>query len=217
MPIDSTLQNRIRLGLLASGKQMKDLASSLNISKQVLSNVVNGHVQESKHHAAIAKALGCEVDWLVSGDGPAPKWWTASEETEQAPEITGVIGEFAFAGTVTAGDGWVQGDDEADEIELRRGLRVVKVTGDSAYPVVFPGQYVLVDPNRKPNHENMVVCQTDGQALLKRYLENDSAPGGFALVSVNVGQSVHLFSAEDRPVMWPVVAILFPRAFKRAP
>jgi transcriptional regulator with XRE-family HTH domain len=83
--MEDSLASRVRLGLLALGLQMKDLREELGVSKQVLSNVINGERQESKHHAAIAKTLKCAEGWLVTGDGTAPAWYTnPSGETRNA-------------------------------------------------------------------------------------------------------------------------------------
>lgn len=80
-----TLTSRVRLGLLAHGLNMKALAERVGVSQQVLSNVVHGHVKDSRHHAAIAQALDCDEAWLVMGVGPAPVWYSRPQTQTMEP------------------------------------------------------------------------------------------------------------------------------------
>ena len=77
------------MGCEATGKSQSSLARDLGMNSQDLWKILTGKVQRTKHFPAIANALGVDVAWLVSGNGPAPAWavsHTATSVAEPPPE-----------------------------------------------------------------------------------------------------------------------------------
>lgn len=103
--------------------------------------------------------------------------------------------QVALVGTVSAGDGAIS-YIERPRAFRRRNRPVMRVVGNSAYPVAYDGQYVEVDLDNEPRHNNLVVVETAepdetgmlrARSYLKRYCIDARAPDGYVLASVNAG------------------------------
>jgi transcriptional regulator with XRE-family HTH domain len=81
--------DRIREACESTGLSQSEVARRIGVKIQQLQQIVRGEVIRSKHLPAIANALGVDVAWLVSGNGPAPAWavsHTATSVAEPPPE-----------------------------------------------------------------------------------------------------------------------------------
>jgi phage repressor protein C with HTH and peptisase S24 domain len=207
---------RIRGGLDAAGRKQAELAAYLKISPQNLQRIIDGAVVKSKHLARLAEYLGCSLQWLQSGTGRAPSWWTPPAPPSALPAGPGVGGRsLPLVGKVAAGKGDVEWwQDRPLEFHLRDSWSVMRVEGDSAYPVVWPNQFVVIDTSgRKPEHNNLVVIQAkEGdtvRSFLKRYCVAPNAPGGYVLASVDAGRDSPYIDPDTVMVMVRVVGVLF--------
>lgn len=131
---------------------------------------------------------------------------------DKRPDHTGRTGELTFVGSVGAGPGVITYFKEPKQFRMRPSLAVMRVHGDSAYPVAYDGQFVVIDLKRKVHHNNLVVIETlDGKSHLKRWCEAADAPDGFVLASVNGGVNTPYIPMGKirRDRIWPVVGVLF--------
>jgi hypothetical protein len=197
----------------------------------------------------IAEKTEVSYDWLRFGDQDhAPIWARIHEGTGKAtvPGIT-ATGQGSHAkshgiptvGTVVAGDGKLSDhsayvENKSQPILMPDAWKAVVVEGMSAYPVVYPGQIVLIDTARaaRPDdddwnddimtdlHDNLVLVETDEppeigkatsgvRAYLKRFCVDKRAPDGFVLASIDAGRSSPYVPAEHILMIVPVVAVLF--------
>jgi hypothetical protein len=146
---------------------------------------------------------------------------------------------ITVVGRVVAGDGKLS-DESAIELTGMTGLiipstwQAVLVEGMSAYPVVYPGQIVLIDTARaaRPDsetwshetmtdlHDNLVLIETDEppeigkatsghRAYLKRFCMDHRAPQGFVLASIDSGRSSPYVPADRILMIVPVVGVLY--------
>lgn len=91
-----TLGSRIDLGCKAKNWTRAELAKKANIrSAQYVSRLVNGDRGGLKYIPAIAKALGCSVEWLTIGTGPGPSWAGST-----ANDYTGAIASLDAAAAI---------------------------------------------------------------------------------------------------------------------
>ena len=202
----------------------KELADRLGISHQAVSAMRYGRQRLGRHLHAIALAFGVDEEWLRTGRGVVPDWYVddgdPEPEEEQRPVSAGPtlivqsgLRELPCLGTVAAGDGRMFGvmDGTAQEpYAFKAGRAVVRVMGDSAYPVIYSGQLAIVEPERPIRNNNLVVLVLrDGRALVKRWCESPKAPGGGMYVSVNAGVDSPWIDADTILHRWPVVGVLF--------
>lgn len=218
----STMSERIDAGLTAKSMDASGLAEILGISKQFVSDIKSGKTPGRKHVPKIADALGCSVEWLTTGTGSPPMWWLghqvgeafASARLDPAPAavIEATDRELPVLGRVAANsDRW--GEIEQPDLRhhrIKKSLALVQVMGDSAYPVAFPGQFVVVDTDRPIRDQNLVVVVLqDGRALLKRYCAIPGEPNRMLLASVNIGLGSLLINRSEVRYLHPVVGVMF--------
>lgn len=237
---------RIEVACRALGISRVDLAENVGVSKQYIYHICTGKIEQSKHLPAIANALGVEIQWLTTGTGKSPTWWTLADSIKAhqragspipgpgsdmlgrppvqppadgrtitplpAVTINAEDREVPIIGLVAANsEKW--GEIEQPELRqhrFKKSLALVQVMGDSAYPVAFPGQYVVVDTDRPVHDQNLVVVVlNDGRALLKRYCAVPGEPGRMLLASVNIGLGSLLIDRSEVRYLHPVVGVMF--------
>lgn len=115
----------------------------------------------------LADAFGVSVDELA-GTRPLRR---------RRVVLDGEVARVPLMNLRVQADGNPVWDDSSDTIIVSRRHGVGRpnafaaiVTGTCMEPRVSPGQVVLVDPDRQPQHRNMVVFTTDdGETLVKWY------------------------------------------------
>ena len=96
--------------------------------------------------------------------------------------------------------------------QLRHGLALVRVYGDSASPVALEGQYaVIVD--REPGPDHLALVETPDGLLLKRWCPQPDRLM-VVLASPNGGRGSLTFPIAELGRRWLVVGILYPEAIK---
>ena len=194
------------------------LAGKIGTDKSEISHVASGRYVSGTVVEGVAKTLGCSIDWLVNGVGEGPSW--ASSDAGYAPNGTP---QLALVGHTSAGDGEVfEPYDEPLAFPILSDWVVVRVDGDSAYPVVYRGQFVVLDTRRtqcaktldqeamNDLHDNMVMIRTvNGKSLLKRFCHVPESPEGFTLASVNAGLGSPWVSRADIETVTPVVGVIY--------
>ena len=202
------------------------LSERLGLSKQAISAMRYGRQRMGRHLETIAEVLKVDPEWLRSGRGHVPEWYLDDGEPEEEsrdfpaaaqhwPSVIVQAGprDMPILGTVAAGDGKAFGIMDGTPQEpyhIKAGRALVRVMGDSAYPVIFSGQYAVVEPERPVRTNNLVVLVLDdGSALVKRWCEAKGAPGGGFYVSVNAGVDSPWIDQSRIRHRWPVVGVLF--------
>lgn len=195
-----------------------ELARRIGIPRQTMDKLLRGEV--SKHWPAVAHALGVPLEWLMTGS-PAPEWVRSRVFETAQPYLP--TPSVQLVGAVTAGDGLVTYDDEPRPMRWKPSWVLMRVEGMSAYPVIYPKQFAVVDTDRPIHHNNMVVIQVDNadahardpevqprvRAYLKRYCVAPEAPNGYLLASINSGRDTPYIQHDRVLVILPVVGVLF--------
>ena len=235
-----TKGERIKAAMLKESFSQGKLAKAVGITQPALSKIVAGKLPGTAHLAKIARVLGVETAWLTIGENP-PAWADPSGHQRQLDEALGRGIRLSVAespphsyipsvpleiiGSVVAGDGKVDiafWQEEIETVALPTSWKLVRVEGMSAYPVVYPRQFVLVDTARgvRPgeltpeifydlnNNIVMIQCE-DGRAFLKRFCHAPGAPGDFVLASVDGGRSSPFLAPDSILVIVPVVGTIY--------
>jgi hypothetical protein len=83
------IAERIRAGILALNRSKTKIAEDLKFtSKQNFGRFISNPPEKSLHYPSLAKYLGCDLQWLLTGNGVAPSWATPSLSRETANEIS---------------------------------------------------------------------------------------------------------------------------------
>lgn len=73
-PDRAAFLSRLSAGMAAKGIGQSDLARLANVSRQTINTMFAEGRPGRKHLPAFARVLGCSVEWLTTGTGPAPSW-----------------------------------------------------------------------------------------------------------------------------------------------
>lgn len=209
-------------------RSLRHLAEQVGMSHQHLSLWKLGKILETSKEPAIAEALGVSLEWLLTGHGPGLEWDTPPIHEGEPIDMhmgpptprlmsTHVVSvnriEIPVLGTVAASDGQYHGIIDGaspSAYRWRDGRALVQVHGNSAYPVIYPGQWAIVEPDRPVRHNNLVVLVLDDDsALIKRWCAAKEAPGGGVWASVNAGVDSPWIAPERIKHRWPVVGVFF--------
>jgi hypothetical protein len=240
--------NRFSTAIKRAGLVERQLALTIGITPQALSQIKFGQRPGNEYIDVIARHLNVAVEWLKFGDSDKAPSWASSKIHEgigsaNLPGITtsgqGKRHGISTVGTVVAGDGKLSDhsayiENPSQPIIMPDTWKAVVVEGMSAYPVVYPGQIVLIDTARagRPDddgwnddvmtdlHDNLVLVETDEppeigkatsgkRAYLKRFCVDKRAPDGFVLASIDAGRSSPYVPAAHILMIVPVVAVLF--------
>jgi len=157
---------RIRTERLAVGLTQTEAARLLGISRPFLSGIEHGHrVASPDLLRAICRWRGADVSELLFG--PEQDTEVAEPVDAYSPTATRlpVVGR-ASADPLT--DMAWDPIDPPEWLEIPRAARLIEVRGDSMRPLAWPGQHVIVLPER-PNDGDLAVVQLrDGRLLFKR-------------------------------------------------
>lgn len=219
--IDTPRARRIKLALKRKKLSQADLAALLGVIPSIITKILR-----EEHHkilAEVAAKLEVPEEWLRIGENP-PAW--AVEAMREADRLTDAPA-VSLVGAVTAGDGLISFEDDPRPMRWKPSWAIMLVEGTSAYPVVYPGQYVTVDTDRPVRHNNIVVIQVDNseehaadpkkprvRAYLKRWCIQPDAPHGYTLASINSGRDTPYIRHERIIAKVPVVGVLFEDADK---
>ena len=214
-----TLGDRLQAALDHAQMEAQDLGARIGVAKQTIHAIKTGVLPGKKHIPAIALILQVSEEWLQKGENP-PQWATPPVAVLYTRTA---VPQLALVGHTSAGDGEVfEPYDEPLAFPILSDWVVVRVDGDSAYPVVYRGQFVVLDTRRtqcaktldqeamNDLHDNMVMIRTvNGKSLLKRFCHVPESPEGFTLASVNAGLGSPWVSRADIETVTPVVGVIY--------
>lgn len=180
-------RRRQQLGLTQSG-----LARRLNVKPQSIQQLETGQVARPRYMLELARALGIDAEWLVTGRAGG----------QATAQTLGEPGEFALVPVydlrASAGAGsffdeenvlyrlafrqqWLKSSSNAP-IET---LAVLEAAGDSMEDTIRHGDTLLIDRTQtSPRVDAIFVLRWDGQLLVKR-VKADPARKRLTLLSDN--------------------------------
>lgn len=186
------------------------LAKSLGVNSQHINKWLRGSIPEPPTLRRIAATTG--VDYNALRDLAEQRFHglavreLPARENRRVPVVgtaqLGADGFWAELGhPVGAGDGYL--DVPSDDANAY----AVRVVGDSMYPRIRSGEFVLCEPNHVygPGDEVLVVT-TDGRSMVKEFLYQRD--GQVVLHSVNDGHGRLTLRAEDVEKIHYVAAIV---------
>lgn len=207
------------------GMKQSQLAGLIGVPAQTITKTMRE--EHHKYVGDIARLLDVPEEWIRVGEN-SPPWAVEAERVREASAA--YLAEnpnVSLVGAVTAGDGLISFEDEPRPMRWKNSWSIMLVEGVSAYPVVYPGQYVVIDTDRAVHHNNIVVIQVDNEAehhadpskprvraYLKRYCKAEDAPNGYLLASINSGRDTPYIQHAKILVMLPVVGVWFEDADK---
>lgn len=153
----------------AKGMNQTDLAAAMDISSAGLSNWKARGMPTDQLETA-AQALGVSVDYLLGREEDAVESAGKARATRRVPVVgtakMGSDGYFEeFSEVPGAGDGHIEIATEDPNAYCLR------VRGQSMFPAIRDGWYVVVEPNGTPTEgEYVLIRLRDGRKMVKEFL-----------------------------------------------
>lgn len=196
-----TLKDRIKEAMDAAELSAADLARKTGKTAGAVSQWLDGTTKTIKGDtaAAIEAATGYRGAWLATGKGTKK---LGGDSAEFAGTMR--MGSVPVVGTAKMGD-----DGYYDEISSMQGagdghieIAVddpnaygLRVRGQSMFPAIRDGWYVLVKPNAQPRAGEYVLLKLrDGRKMVKELLFQRA--GSVEVVSVNGGERLTFDNSE---------------------
>lgn len=197
----NTLADRIRITREKAGLSQQQLAEKVGVSQQAVAKIERGDTIQPRKIKQLALCLGVSVNWLQYGDveenaeesGLIVKEW---ENTAPDPILFAQIPVLDIE--LSAGNGCeaevIESEDSTYPLrreELRSAgvsaadAKIVRILGNSLYPVLTNGDKVAVDTSQKnPIRDGDLYALRDGVLLRVKILVT-LPDGGLILKSYN--------------------------------
>lgn len=170
------LSERIRSKMTEHSLRAVDIVKKTGVSKGTVSQWLNGIAKPGgKNIIVLSKVLGCDPEWLMSGQG-------SPEGID--PQAGNYINIPLLNVELSAGTGsYTDLENVADWVPISRdwilknrysetGLKAVTVSGDSMSPRLQDGDMLLVNTaDNKPVSGNIYAIAVDNELRVKRLLK----------------------------------------------
>ena len=206
----ATFGARLKLARKAAHLTQKQAAAKAGMSQGTLSDLENDGSTSSTYTARLAHSYGVSARWLADGEGEPLAGGPAGSATSRTPASKIPVAGYAKLGE----NGWyeeVQSLGANGFVEAHSSdpdAYALRVRGDSMFPAIRDGWYVVVEPNGTPMAgEYVAILLTDGRKMVKEFLfmGTDSV----AVQSVNGGARLTL-PAGDLASIHAISSVLMP-------
>lgn len=166
-----SLAERLSLAMRIKGISQATLGEGVGVSQTTIWKLMNGKTSSNRKLYQIADYLQINLDWLVSGTGEM--------EAHQSKNEIEYIGRLK-EGTILVKGEAIMGADGAFQMDEDFNGRLkfysddpnafaLKVKGDSMFPRINSGEFVVIEPNIVPCSGDEVLVRTkDGRNMIKK-------------------------------------------------
>jgi phage repressor protein C with HTH and peptisase S24 domain len=167
------------------------LAGKVGVSLGSVQNYERGKLPLGEHLVNLAAALGCSIDWLLTGEGPINR---TGEGTVSQPCDSDLVMVPKVVARLSAGTGSLE---TSAEIKARYAFRrewitvkghpgrmvLMDVTGDSMEPAIWENDVVLIDQAQQDVLAGKIYAVGIDEEVLIKFV--DKEPGKYILRSAN--------------------------------
>ena len=166
-----SLADRLTLAMRIKGISQAALGEGVGVSQTTIWKLMNGKTSSNRKLYEIADYLKINLNWLVSGDGEM--------ENNQPKNEIEYIGNIKEGTIIVKGEA-IMGTDGAFQMDKDFNGRLkfhsddphafaLKVKGDSMFPRINSGEFVVIEPNIVPCSGDEVLVRTkDGRNMIKK-------------------------------------------------
>ena len=166
-----SLADRLTLAMRIKGISQAALGEGVGVSQTTIWKLMNGKTSTNRKLYEIADFMKVNLDWLISGDGEM-------ENNHQKNEIE-YIGNIKEGSIIVKGEAIMKTDGAFQMNEDFNGRLkfhsddpnafALKIKGDSMFPRINSGEFVVIEPNIEPCSGDEVLVRTkDGSNMIKK-------------------------------------------------
>ncbi|MCK0554493.1 helix-turn-helix domain-containing protein [Pantoea ananatis] len=166
----TTIAKRVQSKRSELGLTQAELAERVGTSQQAIEQLENGKTKRPRYLPELAKALGCEIDWLITGTKLGTNVVPAELGSKRIPILSyvqaGLWTESQEYRSYDGGMSYLLVDDD-----LSDNAFALIIEGDSMAPKFNAGDKIIVDPEVYPVPGDFVVA-LDGvknQTVFKKF------------------------------------------------
>lgn len=208
------------------GWTLDELASRSGVGRGTIGALENRGSNKSEFAGKLAKAFGLTLEQLTDEsrnwldeksrdrvdfriDEPSAEY-VGKAPKEMLMPVSGLakLGTNGWYEEITAAgaEGYVEASSPDPE------AYVLRVTGDSMFPAIRNGWYVVVEPSRQPSAgEYAAILLKDGRKMVKEFLFR--SVDGISVQSVNGGERLSLLN-EEIDVVHSIGSVVMPSKHK---
>ena len=158
------------------GLTQAELAEQAGVAQPTIHRILSGKISTTTKLVELAKALKCDVEWLVAGNGPAT-------EISNVEETTTPQGLYPVISWVQAGDWSPIFEQNKQDVEhypcpvkCSKKTFILKVRGMSMSPTFNEDELIFIDPEIEPSNRKYVVARLDddNEATFKQLIIEDN-------------------------------------------
>lgn len=195
---------------------LEQLSAASGVDVGTISALELRDSKRSMYFPAIARGLGLSLEelqmdpgeWEASTTKKSFGFYSPSETTNKNyPRVVGTakMGDHGYYQDLDGGDGYV-------EFEAEEGAIAIRVRGDSMFPAIKDGWFVVIEPSGQPAIDEYVLLKfKDGKKMVKSLLQIKS--DCYVVESVNGGQRITAMK-EDLEDIRAISAVVPPSKHK---
>ncbi|MCW0310513.1 putative HTH-type transcriptional regulator [Pantoea ananatis] len=166
----TTIAKRVQSKRSELGLTQAELAERVGTSQQAIEQLENGKTKRPRYLPELARALGCEIDWLITGTKLGTNVAPAELGSKRIPILSyvqaGLWTESQEYRSYDGGMSYLLVDDD-----VSNNAFALIIEGDSMAPKFNAGDKIIVDPEVYPVPGDFVVA-LDGiknQTVFKKF------------------------------------------------
>jgi len=166
----TTIAKRVQSKRSELGLTQAELAERAGTSQQAIEQLENGKTKRPRYLPELARALGCEIDWLITGTKSGTNVAPAELGNKRIPILSyvqaGLWTESQEYRSYDGGMSYLLVDDDVSDNAF-----ALIIEGDSMAPKFNAGDKIIVDPEVYPVPGDFVVA-LDGvknQTVFKKF------------------------------------------------
>ncbi|WP_454676471.1 S24 family peptidase [Achromobacter marplatensis] len=213
----STFGARLKVARKAAGLTQKQAAIKAGMSQGTLSDLENDGSSSSTYTARLAHVYGVNARWLGDGEGE-PQASAGGEGHLKSGKRSGVSKIHVIGYARLGENGWYEevqtrgADGFVEAHSSDPDAYALRVRGDSMFPAIRDGWYVVVEPNAAPSAgEYVAISLQDGRKMVKEFLFQGT--DALAVQSVNGGTRLTL-PVQDVQLVHAIGSVLMPSKYR---
>lgn len=194
---------------------LEQLSQASGVDVGTINALENRDSSRSKFFGAIAEGLGMSIDdlhkdpskWVNSHTDTHGKPFVKQEPQRNYPRVVGTarMGDQGYYLDLDGGDGYV-------EFEAEPGAIAIQVRGDSMFPAIRDGWYIIIEPSAQPAMGEYVLLKfKNGKNMVKELIQVKS--DCYVVMSVN-GEERITAMKEDLHDIKGITAVVPPSKHK---